>query len=295
LHLSESDFNAAGELDVNQTILASGDNMDTSEALADTHAFSEKTVIVTGGGYGIGKQIALSFGRLGANVVVAARSESKLEQVAEQLRGMKTDPLALAVDIGTEKAVRAMVDTVMDRYSGIDVLINNAAIAGPTAMIPDIESDDWRQAVDINLSGTFYCCKYVSRVMREAKSGNIITLSSVAGRTGYPLRAPYAVTRWGVIGLSHTLAAELGPHGVRVNTVVPGPIEGDRSNRVFEARAEAENVSVEEIKKFFTKDIPIGRMPTEQEVANCVTYLASDASVGIHGQTIQVDGGFRMQ
>jgi len=269
--------------------------METSEALTDTRAFGGKTVVVTGGGYGIGKQIALSFGRLGANVVVAARSEGKLELVAHELRGMNTDPMALTVDIGKESEIREMVEVVVGKYSGIDVLVNNAAIAGPTAMIPDIESNDWREAVDINLSGTFYCCKYVSRIMREAKSGNIITLSSVAGRTGYPLRAPYAVTRWGVIGLSHTLAAELGPHGVRVNTVVPGPIEGDRSNRVFEARADAENVDVEEIKKFFTKDIPIGRMPTEQEVANCVTYLASDASIGIHGQTIQVDGGFRMQ
>jgi NAD(P)-dependent dehydrogenase (short-subunit alcohol dehydrogenase family) len=269
--------------------------MDTMQELTDGQAFSGKTVIVTGGGYGIGKQIALSFGRLGANVVVAARSEAKLEQVADELRGMKTDPMALTVDIAIENVVRDMVDAVLSKYSGIDVLVNNAAIAGPTAMIPDIETSAWRAAVNTNLSGTFYCCKYVSSHMREVRSGNIITLSSVAGRTAYPLRAPYAVTRWGVIGLSHTLAAELGPFGIRVNTVVPGPIEGDRSNRVFEARAEAENVDVEEIKKFFTRDIPIGRMPTEQEVANCVTYLASDASIGIHGQTIQVDGGFRMQ
>jgi len=131
--------------------------------------------------------------------------------------------------------------------------------------------------------------------MMKAGSGNIITLSSVAGRTGYPLRAPYAVTRWGVIGLSHTLAGELGPLGIRVNCVVPGPIEGDRSERVFEARAEAEGMDVEAVKNFFTKDIPIRRMPIEQEVANCVLYLASDDSRGIHGQTIQVDGGFRMQ
>jgi NAD(P)-dependent dehydrogenase (short-subunit alcohol dehydrogenase family) len=269
--------------------------MNTSQALVNSQAFAEKAVIVTGGGYGIGKQIALAFGRLGANVVVAARSEGKLELVAQELRGMNTDPMALTVDIGNENDVREMTESVVGKYSGIDVLVNNAAIAGPTAMIPDVETDDWRETVDTNLSGTFYCCKYVSRIMREANSGNIITLSSVAGRTGYPLRAPYAVTRWGVIGLSHTLAAELGPYGIRVNTVVPGPIEGDRSNRVFEARAEAENMNVEDVKKFFTKDIPIGRMPTEQEVAHCVVYLASDFSKGIHGQTIQVDGGFRMQ
>jgi NAD(P)-dependent dehydrogenase (short-subunit alcohol dehydrogenase family) len=269
--------------------------MNTEQTVPDNRQFAGKTVIVTGGGYGIGKQIALSFGRQGANVVIAARSTEKLAQVEEQLRAMKTRPLAVSTDIGVEQSVQDMVDVVAESYGGVDILVNNAAIAGPTAMIPDIETDEWRAAVDINLSGTFYCCKYVSQLMREARSGNIITLSSVAGRTAYPLRASYAVTRWGVIGLSHTLAAELGPMGIRVNAVVPGPIEGDRSSRVFEARAAAENTDVESMKQFFTKDIPIGRMPTEQEVANCVLYLASEQSVGIHGQAIPVDGGFRMQ
>jgi len=269
--------------------------MNSQQASNDKREFTGKTVIVTGGGYGIGKQIALRFGRLGANVVIAARSQDKLAGVADELRSMDTDPLALTVDISQEDAVRSMVDAVVDKYSGIDVLVNNAAITGPTAMIPDIASEDWRATVDINLSGTFYCCKYASKIMRESKSGNIVTLSSVAGRTGYPMRAPYAVSRWGVIGLSHTLAAELGPMGIRVNAVVPGPIEGARSDRVFVAMAEAQNRDIDEIKQFFTKDIPIGRMPTEQEVAQCVVYLASDHSMGIHGQTIQVDGGFRMQ
>ena len=130
--------------------------------------------------------------------------------------------------------------------------------------------------------------------MREAGAGNIITLSSVAGKTAYPLRAAYCVTRWGVIGLSHTLAAELGPLGIRVNAVVPGPIEGERSENVFRTRAQVENISVDEVKRFFTRDVPIGRLPTEQEVANSVIFLASEASAGIHGQIIQVDGGFRI-
>jgi NAD(P)-dependent dehydrogenase (short-subunit alcohol dehydrogenase family) len=268
--------------------------MNSPETSVENQEFAGKTVIVTGGGYGIGKQIALRFGRSGANVVIAARSQSKLEDVAQELRNMGTNPLALTVDISKEDEVRSMVEAVVDRYSGIDVLVNNSAIAGPTAMVPDVDSTDWHQTVGINLSGTFFCCKHVSRVMRESKKGNIVTISSVAGRMGYPLRAPYAVTRWGVIGLSHTLAAELGPLGIRVNCVVPGPIEGERSERVFVARAEAENMEVDDVKQFFTKDIPIGRMPTEQEVANCVVYLASDNSSGIHGQTIQVDGGFLM-
>jgi NAD(P)-dependent dehydrogenase (short-subunit alcohol dehydrogenase family) len=268
--------------------------MKSENSELDNQSIFGKTVIVTGGGYGIGKQIALTFGRFGANVVVAARSQKKLEEVETELRAMNTDPLALKVDISSDSAVRNMVDQVVEKYQSIDVLVNNAAIAGPTAMVPDIETEEWQEAIDINLSGTFYCCKHVSRVMREAKSGNIITLSSVAGRTAYPLRAAYCVTRWGVIGLSHTLAAELGPHGIRVNAIVPGPVEGERSENVFRTRAKIDDISVDEVKRFFTKDIPIGRMPTEQEVANNAIFLASDLSSGIHGQVIQVDGGFRI-
>ncbi len=253
-----------------------------------------KTVIVTGGGYGIGKQIALTFGRLGANVAIAARSTKKLEAVAAELGAMNTDPLALTVDISSEAAVEEMVARVVEKYQSIDVLVNNSAIAGPTAMVADVESADWHEAININLNGTFYCSKHVSRVMREAKAGNIITISSVGGVAAYPLRSPYCVTRWGVIGLSHTLAAELGSYGIRVNAVVPGPIEGERSEKVFRTRAKAENMSLDEIKQFYTKDIPIGRLPTEQEVANNVVFLASDLSSGVHGQIIQVDGGFRI-
>ena len=262
--------------------------------MISSDAFTGKTVIVTGAGYGIGKQIALSFGRHGANVVLAARSADKIAAVADELRAMNTDPMPLTVDISDEEVVKDMVEKALGHYASIDVLVNNAAISGPTAMVPDIATNEWREAVDINLTGTFYCCKYVADAMREAGAGNIITLSSVGGRTAYPMRAPYAVSRWGVIGLSHTLA-ELGPLGIRVNAVVPGPIEGERSDRVFAARAAADEIDVEEVKQFFTKDIPIGRMPSEQEVANSVLYLASELSIGIHGQTIQVDGGFRMQ
>jgi NAD(P)-dependent dehydrogenase (short-subunit alcohol dehydrogenase family) len=263
--------------------------------LLHEESFKNKTVLITGGGYGIGKQIALAFGQHGADVVVAARSTDKLKDVAAELRQMGTDPLAVPTDIGREEDVKALVDAALEKYQKIDILVNNAAISGPTATVGNISGEQWREAVNINLNGTFYCCKYVSQAMLKAGKGNIITLSSVGGRTAYPLRSPYCVTRWGVIGLSHTLAAELGPEGIRVNAVVPGPIEGDRSNNVFKARTVVENKSLEEVKQQFTGVIPIGRLPTESEVANTVLFLASELSLGIHGQTIQVDGGYRMQ
>jgi NAD(P)-dependent dehydrogenase (short-subunit alcohol dehydrogenase family) len=257
--------------------------------------FAGQTIIVTGAGYGIGKHIALAFGQQGGNVVLAARSQGKLEAVADELRALGTRPLVVPTDVASEGAVRRMIDATMAEYGRIDVLVNNAGIAGPTALACDVTGDEWRQTIDVNLNGAFYCAKYASAVMIEARRGTIINIASVAGRVGYPLRTPYAASKWGMIGLSHSLAAELGPYGIRVNTVVPGPIEGQRIRDVFAARARAEGRSFDEVRQAFLQGIPTRRMPTETEVANTVIYLASEASSGIHGQALHVDGGFRMQ
>jgi len=131
--------------------------------------------------------------------------------------------------------------------------------------------------------------------MIERGRGSIVNISSVAGRIGYPLRTPYAASKWGMIGLSHSLAAELGPHGIRVNAVLPGPIQGERIDQVIAARAEAECKTIEEARQWFVKDIPLKRMPTSEEVAEAVLFLASEAASAITGQAVNVCGGFRMQ
>ena len=257
--------------------------------------FTDRIIIVTGGGYGIGRAIALAFGREGAHVVLAARTREKLEAVAVELRGMGTRPLVAELSVADEAAVAGMVRSTESAYGQIDVLVNNAGITGPTALARDIDAADWREMVDVNLNGAFYCAKHVSRGMIERKSGAIVNIASIAGRIGYALRTPYAATKWGLIGLSHSLAAELGPHGIRVNAVLPGPVEGDRVRKVIADRAAATGQSLEEAAKIFTANLPLGRFVTAEEVASAVTFLASDAAAAITGQALNVDSGFRMQ
>lgn len=257
--------------------------------------FKDQTVIVTGGGYGIGKQIALAFGREGANCVLAARSKEKMEAVAAELRTLGTRPLVVPMDVGSEEQCAAMVKRTLAEYKRIDSLINNSGIAGPTKLARDITHEEWMQSMDVNLNGAFYCAKYVSGPMIGAKRGTIVNISSVAGRIGYALRTPYAATKWGMIGLSHSLAAELGPYGIRVNAILPGPVAGERFDNVVGARAKAEGKSFEQAMEQWIAQVPLRRQVTEQECAEAVLFLASDAASGITGQAFNVDGGFRMQ
>ena len=256
--------------------------------------FRDRVVVVTGGGYGIGRGIALAFGREGAHVVLAARSREKLEAVAGELRTMGTRPLVAEVSVSDEAAVAAMVRSAESEYGRIDVLVNNAGIAGPAGLTRDIAADGWRETIETNLTGAFLCAKHVARGMIERKEGAIVNIGSVAGRIGYALRAPYAASKWGMIGLSHSLAAELGPDGVRVNIVLPGSTEGERLERVVRERAAAEGKSIEETQAFY-RNVPLGRMVTADEVAAAVTFMASEDAKSITGQVLNVDAGFRMQ
>jgi NAD(P)-dependent dehydrogenase (short-subunit alcohol dehydrogenase family) len=260
-----------------------------------TMNFRGHTVIVTGAGYGIGRAIALAFGRQGADVVLAARSRDKLEAVAAELAALGTEPLVAPTDVASEREVAALTAAAVGRYGAIDVLVNNAGIAGPTKLARDIAPGEWEETVAVNLSGAFYCAKHVSGPMIERGRGAIVNISSAAGRMGYPLRTPYAASKWGMIGLSHSLAAELGPYGIRVNAVVPGPIKGERIDQVIAARARAEGKSFEEASQWFVRDIPLKRMPTAEEVADAVLFLSGDGAAAITGQALNVCGGFWMQ
>ena len=256
--------------------------------------FQDATVIVTGGGYGIGRAIALAFGREGANVVLAARSREKLEAVAGELRALGTRPIVAGLSVTDEDAVGAMVRDAHARTGRLDVLVNNAGIAGPTQPARDISAPEWRETLEVNLTGAFLCAKHAAAVMMAQRRGAIVNIASVAARIGYALRTPYAASKWGMLGLSHSLAAELGPHGIRVNAVLPGPTSGERMDRVVAARARAEGSSLEDAEQWYVRELPLRRMVTGDEVAAAVLYLASDDAGGITGQALNVDAGFRM-
>jgi len=257
--------------------------------------FQDRVIIVTGGGVGIGRAIALAFGREGAHCVLAARRRDKLEAVAAELRALDARPAVHETDVTDEASVAAMVGATRRDYGRIDVLVNNAGVMGPTAPARDVTAEDWRHTIAVNVTGAFLCAKHVSGPMIDLKQGAIVNISSIAGRIGYPLRSPYAASKWAMIGLSHSLAAELGPHGVRSNVVLPGPVEGERVRSVIALRAQAQGVPVEEAAKFFMANLPLGHMVTAEDVAEAVTFLASDAAKNVTGQALNVDSGFRMQ
>src|SRR5262245_36684763 len=164
--------------------------------------FRNWTVIVTGGGVGIGRAIALAFGREGANVMVASRNQANLASVAAELRALDTDPMVAVLSVADEAAVAAAVREAVARTGRLDVLVNNAGIGGPTAPGVEISAEAWRETLDVNLTGAFLFAKHASKVMIEARRGAIINISSIAGRIGYALRTPYAASKWGMLGLN---------------------------------------------------------------------------------------------
>lgn len=258
--------------------------------------FEGKVAIVTGAGYGIGAAIAMDFGREGARLVLAARSKEKLEEVAKKIEAWGGEAEVVLTDVGDEKSVQRMVARAVERFGRIDILVNNAGIAGPTKLVTEVSAEEWHETLQTNLTGAFYCAKHAAKRMIEQGSGAIVNISSVAGRIGYPYRTPYAASKWGMIGLSHSLAAELGGRGIRVNTVCPGLTAGERIDTVLEARSKASGIPIEKVRQQAVSGVPLGRMVTNEEVSRAVLFFASerDAS-GITGQAFTVCGGMRMQ
>ena len=170
------------------------------------------------------------------------------------------------------------------------MLINNAGIAGPTCGIDEMSGDDWRHTVNVNLNSHFYCTKQAVPLLRQSDNASIICLSSVAGRLGYPLRTPYASTKWAIVGLVKSLAMELGREGIRVNAILPGIVEGERIQNVISAKAEQRGVSYAELEAEFLERVSLRKMVTAQDVANQALFLCSPLGASISGQPISVCG-----
>src|SRR3984893_13719080 len=208
-------------------------------------------VLVTGGASGIGLVIARAFIDAGSRVHVCDVSQQAIDALnqAEQSAEMNAITTSLA-DVSDRAAVDRVFDDVNAQLGGLDVLINNAGIAGPTGGIDEIETGDWEQTVDVNLNAQFYFARRAVPLLRKARDGgSIIALSSVAGRLGDAYRTPYSATKWAVVGLTKSLAIELGPDNIRVNTIQPGIVKGPRIERVIAARAEQLGLSYEQMEK----------------------------------------------
>src|SRR5271168_851683 len=228
---------------------------------------SDKVAIITGGGYGIGKQIALKYGAAGAKIVLAARSLDPMKQTCGELEKIGAKAIFVQADVAKEAGCARMADETLKAFGRVDILVNNAGISGPTKRITDMSLAEWQEVIDIDLTGAWLASRAVIPHMDKAHSGNILMISSGAGRRGYPFRSPYAASKWAMIGLTQTLAGEWGGHGIRVNCICPGAVEGDRIERVIKARAEAMNAPYEQVKRNFTATAAMQRMVTEEEVA----------------------------
>lgn len=251
-----------------------------------------KTAIITGGGRGIGRAVALRLARDGAAVVLAGRDARPLDDSAAEVTREGGRALAVAADVSREDHVRRLADEARGAFGPIDVLVNNAAVTGPTAPLAQLARADWDEVLAVNLTGAFLCCRAAVPDMTARRAGKIINVSSVAGRSAYPLRSPYAASKWGLIGLTVTLAQELGEHNVQVNAVCPGPVEGERMRRVIRERAQRSGRPEDEVERGFVSATALKRMASEEDVAALVAFLASPAADNITGQVIDVSAGF---
>lgn len=247
-------------------------------------------VLISGGASGIGLVIAQAFVEAGARVHVCDVSEAAIEALRESEAGRVTT--ATHADVADEAAVERVFDDAARKLGGgLDVLVNNAGIAGPTGGIDEIDAAAWRQTVDVNLNAQFYFARRAVPLLRDAPAGGaIIALSSVAGRLGYAYRTPYAATKWAVVGLAKSLAIELGPLGIRVNAIQPGIVKGPRIERVIAARAEKVGVPYAQMEEEYLRKISLRRMTTPEEIAATALFLCSPAGSGISGQAISVCG-----
>jgi len=249
-----------------------------------------RAVVVTGASRGLGRRMALDFASAGASVSLAARDRAALEQLASQIGQQGGKALVVQTDVTKEADCERLMAATVEAFGRLDVLINNAGIAGPTAAVEEISVADWDRTIAVDLNGMFYCTRRAVPLLKAAGGGSIVNLSSVAGRLGFRLRTPYSAAKWAVVGFTKSLAIELGPSNIRVNAIQPGIVEGERIDRVIAAKAAALGITEDAFEQELLSSVSLRRMVTAQDIANMALFLATPAGAGISGQALSVCG-----
>jgi NAD(P)-dependent dehydrogenase (short-subunit alcohol dehydrogenase family) len=243
-------------------------------------------VFVTAAAAGIGFGIATAFVENGAHVHICDIDADRLTECEATVPGISTS----VADVSDPEQIDSLFREAKAELGGLDVLVNNAGIAGPTGYVEELEPAAWDKTIAINLNSHFYCTRLAIPLLKEAGGGLIVNMSSSAGLHGYPLRSPYAASKWAIIGFTRTLAMELGEFGIRANAICPGPVEGPRIDNVIRARAEEENVPFEAMQERYLRHNSLHTFFTPKDIANLVLFLCSDAGSKISGQALAVDG-----
>lgn len=242
-----------------------------------------KVALVTGASRGIGREIAIELAKEGANVAVNyAGSEARANEVVQEIQSLGREAFAIQCDVANGESVTEMVKKTIERWGSLDILVNNAGITRDNLLMR-MKEEEWDDVINTNLKGVFLCTKAVTRQMMKQKSGRIINISSVVGESGNPGQANYVAAKAGVIGLTKTSAKELAPRGITVNAVAPGFITTDMTDKL-----------TDELKEGMLKMIPLAKFGEPKDIARTVTFLASDDSRYITGQTLHVNGGMVM-
>ncbi|GGH29855.1 NAD(P)-dependent dehydrogenase, short-chain alcohol dehydrogenase family [Cribrihabitans marinus] len=242
-----------------------------------------RRVLITAGASGIGRAMAEAFAATGARIWVADVDEAALSACPGDWR-------ATRADVSDAGSVAALFGAVGADWAGIDVLCANAGTPGPTARVEDVDLQEWRRCLAVNLDGAFLSAAQAAPMMKAQGAGVILMTSSTAGLYGYPNRAPYAAAKWGVIGLAKTLAMELGPYGVRCNALCPGAVEGPRMEGVLAREAEAKGMTRDQVHAGYASGTAMGQFVEARDIAEMAVFLASDAARRVSGQVIAVDG-----
>ena len=254
----------------------------------------DKVAVVTGGGRALGRAIALRLAREGADLILAAPEENEIDKTADEILNLGRRATAVVTDVSHDAQVKKMADRALADFGRVDILVNNAGIVGPTAPLQEVSRDDWDQVLAVNLTGAFLCTRAVLPGMIQRRSGKIVNIASTAARNVTAMRSPYAASKWGLIGLTMTVAKEVGKHDIHVNAVCPGPVEGGRINKVIAAQAEEQGRAVEQVTQEYVNQTLLGRFVPAEDVAAMVAFLVSDDANHITGQALEVSAGWRM-